>query len=915
MILAKSRFLLTGVIAFAMTATMMWASEPVVAAPPTSNTTLDLVPLGTYSGVGGVGASEIVAFDSVGKKLYITNGVSNKLDIVDISTPSTPSLSTSIDMGPYGIGIQSVAVSSNIVAVAVEVSPTVDGTTYQRTGVNGRVVLLDSMGAFLKNVEVGVLPDHVSFTPDNKTILVANEGEPLCSAENPNTAALEAKDPALATDPIGSVSLIDVKDGADSATVTTLDFAGFNKADLLSEDVRVFFPGSSAAQDLEPEYITTNESGTKAYVTLQEANSIAIIDLVSKSVLDVVSLGYKDWGSEGLLYDGSKVDGPTGGPLANPISYEGFPLKGMYMPDTIASYTVSGQTYLVAANEGDTREYSCFNEESTFGDTSGSDSFSSYWDSANNAVKSPAKLGAQKTTLSFPTKTPVVGVRSNLYTFGGRSFSIRDANGSLVWDSGSAFEEVALRDYPNAFNSDSSTSAGSSVAMVQGQPGRFDGRSTSKGVEPEALAVGSVGSQSFAFIGLERMGGIMAYDISNPNAPKFIKYTNLALAGLSRTPANNTTPGSYDVSPESLVFVPAIQSPTSKPLLIVGNELSGTSTIYEVRVANAGDLVGGGAFFQGDFATSCAAKFNSAGAKINKGINVSYTKVGSGTGRTNLGSGTYDWAGTDSLGTKTGLTAADSVYIPVAGAPIAVFFNLSKGNRKIVSLNLDASVISGIFKGTIENWNDPAIKALNPAVSLPATAISTVVRADSSEATNIFADFLKQNSSGAWTAEDGSIAAGFVADFSETGSSSLVAKVESVNGAIGYADLSDLTGKAVYAAAVKNGNGKYVKPSTTAAATYLKASGVLVEKIAPSITTNGGIYDVDFTKNVKNGYQISFITYMLGKKGNGKTVDMKVYASYVLSKCSANPAGVGASNYATIGSALIAKAKLQVAKL
>jgi hypothetical protein len=489
-------------------------------------------------------------------------------------------------MSAYGIGIQSVAVGLNFVAVAVEATPTVD-TANRRTAVNGRVVLLDFAGGLLKNVEVGVLPDHVSFTPDKKTILVANEGEPVCALDDPATTGVnESTDPALVSDPLGTVSLIDVKDGAANATVTKLDFAKFAKDGLLNDGVRVFFPGSSAAQDLEPEYITTNEAGTQAYVTLQEANSIAIVDVVLKRVIDVVSLDYKDWGSAGLLYDGSKKDGPTttSGALANPISYAGVPLKGMYMPDTIASYTVSGQTYLVTANEGDARDYTCFKEESTFGDTAGADSFASYWDSANDAVKPAAKLGEQKTTLAFPTKIPVVGSVTNLYTFGGRSFSIRNANGSLVWDSGSEFEEIALRDYPTAFNSDSNSSAGSSAAMVQGQPARIDGRSTSKGVEPEGLAVGAIGTQTFAFIGLERMGGIMTYEISKPNAPQFISYTNLALAGLAR--ANNTTPGSYDVSPESLVFVPAAQSPISKPLLIVANELSGTTTLYEVRAAS-----------------------------------------------------------------------------------------------------------------------------------------------------------------------------------------------------------------------------------------------------------------------------------------------------------------------------------------
>jgi LPXTG-motif cell wall-anchored protein len=478
-----------------------------------------------------------------------------------------------------------VTVGNGIVAAAVDVAPVVSSDGRQ-TASNGLVVLMDTTGRVLRNVAVGTLPDHVSFTPDKKTILVAGEGEPICSLENGNTSATEKSDPALVSDANGTVSLIDVSNGATSATVTTLDFSAFDKTALLAENVRVFFPGSTAAQDLEPEYITTNAAGTRAYVTLQEANAIAVVDLVNKTILDVAPLGFKDWSAAGLVYDGSNVDSGTNGTFANPISYAGVPLKGMYMPDTIASMQKGGETFLLTANEGDARDYDCFKEESTFADTAGADSFASFWDTANDTVKANNKLGVQKTTLAFPTKAPVSGTTTNLYTFGGRSFSIWNSSGELVWDSGSQLEEIALRDYPAAFNSDSSDSAATPQLMVSGQPGRMDRRSTSKGVEPEALAVGTIGAQTFAFVGLERMGGIMVYDVSNPAAPSFVRYKNAALEGLALSPANNTTPGSYDVSPEGMVFVPAAASPNAKPMLIVANELSGTTTMYEVRVAN-----------------------------------------------------------------------------------------------------------------------------------------------------------------------------------------------------------------------------------------------------------------------------------------------------------------------------------------
>ena len=579
------RKVLAGSIASITAATIFFGAHPTLAAPPTATTTLDLIPIGTYNGLGGLYASEIVAFDSASKQLFINNGALNRIDIVDIENPATPTLVRSVDMGVYGRGVQSVTVGTGIVAAAVDVAPVVSADGRQ-TASNGIVVLMDTTGRVLRNVGVGTLPDHVSFTPDKKTILVAGEGEPICSLENGNTSATEKSDPALVSDANGTVSLIDVSNGATSATVTTLDFSAFDKTALLAENVRVFFPGSTAAQDLEPEYITTNAAGTRAYVTLQEANAIAVVDLVNKTILDVAPLGFKDWSAAGLVYDGSNVDSGTNGALANPISYAGVPLKGMYMPDTIASMQKGGETFLLTANEGDARDYDCFKEESTFADTAGADSFASFWDTANDTVKANNKLGVQKTTLAFPTKAPVSGTTTNLYTFGGRSFSIWNSSGELVWDSGSQLEEIALRDYPTAFNSDSSDSAATPQLMVSGQPGRMDRRSTSKGVEPEALAVGTIGAQTFAFVGLERMGGIMVYDVSNPTAPSFVRYKNAALEGLALTPANNTTPGSYDVSPEGMVFVPAAASPNSKPMLIVANELSGTTTMYEVRVAN-----------------------------------------------------------------------------------------------------------------------------------------------------------------------------------------------------------------------------------------------------------------------------------------------------------------------------------------
>ncbi len=581
--------LLVGIAALGATTSIFATGEAVSATPPTANAVLEIVPLGTYTGIGGLYASEIVSFDPTTKRMFINNGARNAVDIVDITTPSTPTLVSSVDMTLYGRGLQSVTVGNGIVAAAVDVAPVVSPNGLQ-TASSGRIVLMNTDGRVLKTVAVGTLPDHVSFTPDKKTILVAGEGEPMCSLDNGSTSANESTDPTLVSDANGTVSLIDVSSGAPNATVTTLDFSSFDKTALLAEDVRVFFPGSSAAQDLEPEYITTNADGTRAYVTLQEANAIAIVDLVNKTILDVAPLGYKDWGAPGLLIDTSDRDNlGLNGASKNLQSYSGVPLKGMYMPDTITSMQRNGETFLLTANEGDDRETTtgvgapsssntCFAEKVRAG------TLTSNWatGSVSSSLNVNSKLARLNTTNVFPTKAAFDAI----YTYGGRSFSIWNSSGELVWDSGSELEEIVARDYPATFNSDSLDTLATPQLMVSGQASRIDTRSDDKGPEPEALAVGTIGTQTFAFIGLERMGGIMVYDVSTPTAPTFISYTNAALAGLAATPPNNTTPGSYDVSPEGMVFVPASDSPTAKPLLIVANELSGTTTIYEVRVAS-----------------------------------------------------------------------------------------------------------------------------------------------------------------------------------------------------------------------------------------------------------------------------------------------------------------------------------------
>jgi hypothetical protein len=480
-----------------------------------------LRPIGTYStGIFDEGAAEIAAYDPGTQRLFVTNANSNNLDILDISDPTTPSLFGNIDLSPFGGGVNSVAFGNNMFAVAVEAEVAQDP---------GSVLFFDVMGNLMNSVTVGALPDMVTFTPDGKKLLVANEGEPSDDYTN---------------DPEGSVSIIDVLSG----NVTT---AGFNNVPLFG-DVRIFGPGASVAQDLEPEYITVSADSKKAWVSLQENNALGILNIESGQFEKVVGLGYKDHSEDDNALDASDRD--------DAINIRNWPVLGMYQPDAITSYTVGDRTYVVTANEGDARDYDAFSEEERIEDlTLDPDTF------PNAAELQQEENLGRLTVTTTQGDTDGDGDFDELYAFGARSFSIFDEEGNLVFDSGDDFEQITAQLLPDDFNSNND------------ENDSFDSRSDAKGPEPEGITVGTIFGRTYAFIGLERIGGIMTYDITDPHNPTFVEYVN------NRDFSGDAEMGTAgDLGPEGLLFVSADESPNQQPLLVVTNEVSGSTTLYSI---------------------------------------------------------------------------------------------------------------------------------------------------------------------------------------------------------------------------------------------------------------------------------------------------------------------------------------------
>lgn len=491
----------------------------------TGNGSLELAVLDSIALTG----AEISAFDPVSKQFFVTTP-SNGLQIVSAADPANLTAGATIDFSSaafssFGNDINSVAVKNGIVAVAIANPVKTEP---------GRVFLLDASGNLRKSVAVGALPDMLVFSPDGKTLLVANEGE-----RDGDTGEFDAE---------GSVSLIDLSAGAASATVSTADFSAFDGSEnkLREKGVRIF-NGKSASLDLEPEYIAVAPDGKTAMVALQEANAVGILNIAQKKFIDVVPLGLKKYA--GLLTDFSDRDSDTGGNSYAPRS--DLPVFGMYMPDAIAAFSSRGKTFYVTANEGDSRDdFMTPGETVRIKDvTLDASKFPNAATLQSNAVlgrldtPNPATVGRH-----ISGDTDGDGDLDQILSYGARSFSILNSKGKVVFDSGDHIERFV---------------AGQGT-FASG--GLFDdGRSDNKGPEPEGVTTAVVGGRTLAFVGLERGGGgVMVYDVTDVKNVQFVTY------------ARNTT----DISPEGLTYVAAGDSPTGQALLALTNEVSLTLTVF-----------------------------------------------------------------------------------------------------------------------------------------------------------------------------------------------------------------------------------------------------------------------------------------------------------------------------------------------
>ncbi|MFB2780105.1 choice-of-anchor I family protein [Shewanella mangrovisoli] len=545
------------------------AQTQFICQPQAAGVTAELV--GRHqAGVYGLSAAEIVEYHSASERIFVVNARSGKVDIIDAhllgnaTTATAPlalnnldklgELDVAKDVGLSFMGsVNSVSISGNLLAAAIERGDAAGN----KTQANGYVAFYQLNGndtpQYLSAVEVGALPDNVVFSHDGKTVLVANEGEP---------------NQDYSVDPEGSVAIIAIADGKPAATATLVTFTEFNEGNAryneITKDIKINGPMASVAQDLEPEYISVSPDNSRAFVSLQENNAIAVIDIANAKVAKILPLGLKDYG-----LDVNKIDASDKDDMINLQAYAG--VYGMYQPDTVASYRWNNADFIVTANEGDSRDYAGFSEEARAGDLTLDPNHPQF-----AAAKDKTQLARLKVTKSMGDDDND-GDYDKIVSFGARSFSIWTADGQQVFDSGSDFERITAALLGNNFNNNNEENKG-------------DSRSDDKGPEPEALALGKIGQKLYAFIGLERTSGFMIYDVTNPFDVHFVDYVvNRDFeADFSIDTDTGEVKGDAslagDLGPEGMKFVSAEKSPNGQPLLIIGNEVSGTTSVYQIKV-------------------------------------------------------------------------------------------------------------------------------------------------------------------------------------------------------------------------------------------------------------------------------------------------------------------------------------------
>lgn len=590
---------------------------------------------------------EIQAYDKFNKMLFGVTATG--VEFYSITNPALPVLLGTNDLSQIFSPSNTVA-AGGVSSVAADPQSRGFGVATVIPATNdlspGKIVFFElATRTVITNFDLGWHPDMAVFTPDGTKILIANEGE------------LDTIAPIGTVDRPGSISVVNLAGVTNIATlsllaqsnVATVDFTGVDLSGVRVHPVNDL----NRVADMEPEYISVN--GNKAYVTLQENNAVAVFNLSSNAWESIASLGAINQTIDASDRDANPANN-------NPTNRIDDVVTGLQMPDAIATFTVGADVYYVVANEGDSRDAHATLRPATDEMTGIAAPLEITYSNALNttysnligqAARHQSALGRLRFSKFDGTNSS--GLITNLFMFGTRSFCIHKADGTRVFDSGSDFETITSQRLGNLYNSE--------LGLVA----EFDKRSDNKGPEPEGVTVGTVGGRTYAFISLERCGGVMQYDITTTNA-YFVDYVN-------------TTTNGNDTAPEGMLFIPAADSPNGNPLLIVGYEGDNRIGIFDVTT------------------TAPVISSQPQTRTLPAGSPVTFTADASG-----IGALTYQWysngvliAGATNSTYTTSLPGSYTVRVssPADGATVSSVGALSANNSAVA--------VSGQFSGFVNH--------------------------------------------------------------------------------------------------------------------------------------------------------------------------------------------------------------------
>jgi hypothetical protein len=450
----------------------------------------------------------------------------------------------------------------------------------------GRVALYRTDGAPatppVATIDAGFMPARAAFTPDGSRLLVANEGEP--------------SDDYLVDQP-DLVTVVDLRRGATHASAENVDFHAFDplKEQLIRKGLRISGPNlatadpndtASVASDVEPADVAISPSSRTAWITLPENNAVAVLDVQAGKMLEILPFGLKDHAVAGNGLDPTDNDHDRSVTAMIPgINVETWPLSRMYMPRRVALDAQFGLPLLVYPNDGLRRNFPAFMDEIRLDDPA----------LALDPVAFPPNAQPRLRVLRLKISrgdgdVDGDGDLDRLQSFGGRSFSIRLFDNKLIYDSGDDFEQITAQAMRDTYGA-ATPNQPYFLFNAPDDENSFDETSDLRGPEPISVTTGMIGRRTYTFVGLERVGGIMAYDITNPFRPQFEYYLNNRNFALDpkivcseEAPDTEVCAGVGDLSPEDLVFLDRRGSPSKQPLLLVSNGTSGSVTVFQIDV-------------------------------------------------------------------------------------------------------------------------------------------------------------------------------------------------------------------------------------------------------------------------------------------------------------------------------------------